>query len=75
MIENKLIKEMTEDDILNIIDSNSIPNLLNKIGKFYPNGFDIDKIDIRIKKKIKELEKKFARYNNSIEDVRKTNTY
>lgn len=68
-------KEITEDDILHILDSDSIPKLLNKIGKFYSNGFDIDKIDIRIKKKIKELEKKFAKYNNSIEDIRKSSTY
>ena len=49
--------------------------LLNKLGKFYPSGFDIDAIDIRIKNKIKELEEKFAKYNNSIEDIRKTSTY
>ncbi len=62
---------MTESDILNIIDSNSIPELLNKIKKFYPNGFDIEKIDKRIKQKIRKLENNFAKYNNSIEDIRK----
>ena len=66
---NKLIKEMTEDDILDILDSNSIPKLLNKIGKFYPNGFDIERIDKRIKEKIKELEKKFAKYNNTLDEI------
>ena len=66
---------MNENDIKNILESKNIPELLNKIGKFYPNGFNIDKIDTRIKKKIKELEKKFAKYNNSIEDIRKSSTY
>ena len=28
---------MKENDIIDIIKSNSIPELLNKIGKFYPN--------------------------------------
>lgn len=62
---------MTESDILNIIDSNSIPELLSKIKKFYPNGFDIEKIDKRIKQKIRKLENNFAKYNNNIEDIRK----
>lgn len=66
---------MKENDIIDIVDSNSIPELLNKIGKFYPNGFDLEKIDKRIKEKIKQLENKFAKYNNSIEDIRKTSTY
>lgn len=61
---------MKENDIIDIIKSNSIPELLNKIGKFYPNGFDIEKID----KRIKELEKNFSKYNNSIADIRKNNT-
>lgn len=66
---------MKENDIIDIINSNSIPELLNKIGKFYPKGFDIEKIDKRIKEKIEELENKFAKYNNSIEDIRKASTY
>ena len=60
---------MTEDDIFDIIDSDSIPKLLNKIGKFYPNGFDIERIDKRIKEKIKELEKEFAKYNNTLDEI------
>ncbi len=62
---------MKENDIIDIIKSNSIPELLNKIGKFYPKGFDIEKVDKRIKKRIRELEEKFAKYNNSIIDIRK----
>ena len=62
---------MKENDIIDIVKSNSIPELLNKIGKFYPKGFDIEKVD----KRIKELEDKFAKYNNSIADIRKDSTY
>lgn len=36
---------MKENDIIDIIKLNSIPELLNKIGKFCLNGFDIVKID------------------------------
>ena len=60
---------MKENDIKNILESKNIPELLNKIGKFYPNGFDIEKIDKRIKKRIKELEKKFAKYNNTLDEI------
>jgi hypothetical protein len=66
---------MKENDIIDIIKSNSIPELLNKIGKFYPKGFDIEKVDKRIKERIKELEDKFAKYNNGIADIRKDSTY
>ncbi len=62
---------MKENDIIDIINSNSIPKLLNKIGRFYPNGFDIEKIDKRIRARIKALEDEFAKYNNSIADIRK----
>lgn len=60
---------MNEDDILDIINSNSIPELLKKLGKFYPKGFDIITIEPRIAKKIKELEEKFAKHNNTIEEI------
>lgn len=66
---------MKENDIIDIVKSNSIPELLNKIGKFYPKGFDIEKVDKRIKERIKELEDKFVKYNNSIADIRKDSTY
>jgi hypothetical protein len=62
---------MQENDINDILQSRNIPEILNKIGKFYTNGFDINEIDIRIKNKIKELEEKFAKYNDTIEDIRK----
>lgn len=63
---------MKENDVKDILNSKNIPEALNKISKFYPNGFDINKIDKRIKEKIEELENKYAKYNNSIEDIRKS---
>lgn len=63
---------MKENDIKDILNSKNIPEILNKISKFYPNGFNIDKIDIRIKRKIKKLEDKYAKYNNNIADIRRT---
>lgn len=66
---------MKENDIIDIVKSNSIPELLNKIGKFYPKGFNIEKVDKKIKERIKELEDKFAKYNNGIADIRKDSTY
>lgn len=63
---------MKENDVKEILNSKNIPEVLNKISKFYPNGFDINKIDKRIKEKIEELESKYAKYNNSIEDIRKS---
>lgn len=62
---------MKENDIKEILTSKNIPELINKISKFYPNGFDVNRIDIRIKKKINELENKFAKYNNTIEEIKK----
>lgn len=63
---------MKENDVKDILNSKNIPEVLNKISKFYPNGFDINKLDKRIKEKIEELENKYAKYNNSIEDIRKS---
>lgn len=66
---------MNENEILDILNSKNVPQLLNKIGKIYPGGCNMEELDIRIQKKIKELEEKFAKYNNSIEDIRKDSTY
>lgn len=45
--------------------------MVGKILKFYPNGFKIEEVDIRIQNKLKELKAKFAKYNNTIEEIRK----
>lgn len=62
---------MKEIDIKNVLCSKNISELIRKMSKFYPNGFDINKIDIRIKEKIIELENKYAKYNNSIAEIRR----
>ena len=66
---------MNENEILDILNSKNVPQLLNKLGKIYPRGCNMEELDTRIQKRIKELEEKFAKYNNSIEDIRKTSTY
>lgn len=50
---------MTEEQIKDILNSNSYMECIKKIAKVYPNGFDIDKIDIRIKGKLEELTNKY----------------
>lgn len=64
---------MNEEDIKNIIESNSISELLNKISRFYPNGFDINKIPKGIKEKIELLENRYAKYNTDLEEISRLN--
>ena len=66
---------MNEAELLDILNSKNVPQLLNKLGKIYPGGCNMEELDVRIQKRIKELEEEFAKYNNSIEDIRKKSTY
>lgn len=50
---------MNEEQIQDILNSNSYMECVKKIAVIYPNGFDIDKIDTKIKKKLKELTNKY----------------
>jgi hypothetical protein len=50
---------MTEQQIEDILDSNSYMECVKKIATIYPNGFDINKIDKRIKDKLEELTNKY----------------
>lgn len=50
---------MTEEQIQNILSSNSYMECIKKIAVIYPNGFDINKIDKRIKSKLEELTNKY----------------
>lgn len=50
---------MTEKQIENILDSSSYMECIKKVATIYPNGFDIDKIDKRIKNKLEELTNKY----------------
>lgn len=40
---------------------------IRKIAVIYPNGFDINKIDIRIREKLKELTNKYDSIKNPIQ--------
>lgn len=62
---------MKESDILDILKSEREIEMVGKILRFYPRGFKIEELDIRIQKKLKELKEKFAKYNNTIEDIRR----
>lgn len=50
---------MTEKQIEDILNSNTYMECFKKIAKIYPNGFDINKIDKRIKNKLEELVNKY----------------
>lgn len=56
---------MKENDIINILKSQSVIEFVRGMHKFYPNGFDKEKIDIRLKEKLIQLEENFNKYNNS----------
>lgn len=50
---------MTEEQIKDILNSERYIEALKKIMKIYPNGFDINKIDKRIKNKLEEMTNKY----------------
>lgn len=50
---------MTEEQIEEILKSDRYLECVKKIAKIYPNGFDINKIDRRIKEKLEELINKY----------------
>ena len=52
---------MTEKQIQDLLKKEYIIDLDKELIKIYPNGFDINKIDKRIKAKIEELTNKGGR--------------
>jgi len=50
---------MTEKQIQDLLKKEYIIDLDKELMKIYPNGFDINKIDKRIKAKIEELTNKY----------------
>ncbi len=50
---------MTEEQIKDILSSNTYMECFKKVAKIYPNGFDINKIDKRIKNKLEDLTNKY----------------
>lgn len=50
---------MTEEQIQKILKIEYMIDLDKELMKIYPNGFDINKIDKRIKNKLEELANKY----------------
>ena len=61
---------MTDEQIKKLLDNEYLRDLEKELMKIYPNGFDINKIDRRIKNKIEELAK---RYDNIQKPIQKRN--
>jgi hypothetical protein len=62
---------MTEKQIENILNSNSYMECVKKIAIIYSNGFDINKIDKRVKGKLEELTNKYDSIQKPIQ-IRKS---
>ena len=58
---------MTEKQIQDMLKKEYIIDLDKELIKIYPNGFDINKIDKRIKAKIEELTKKYDSIQNPVQ--------
>lgn len=58
---------MTEKQIQDLLKKEYIIELDKELMKIYPNGFDINKIDKRIKAKIEELTNKYDSIQNPVQ--------
>lgn len=58
---------MTEKQIQDLLKKEYIIDLDKELMKIYPNGFDINKIDKRIKAKIEELTNKYDSIQNPVQ--------
>lgn len=58
---------MTEEQIQDLLKKEYIIDLDKELMNIYPNGFDINKVDRRIKKKIKELTNKYDSIQNPVQ--------
>ena len=50
---------MTEEQIQYVLNSKRYIEAIKKMMVIYPNGFDINKVDKRIKEKLEELTNKY----------------
>lgn len=62
---------MTEKQIQDLLKKEYIIDLDKELIKIYPNGFDINKIDKRIKNKLEELTNKYDSIQKPIQ-IRKS---
>lgn len=58
---------MTEEQIQELLKIEYMIDLDKELIKIYPNGFDINKIDKRIKNKIEELSNKYDNIQKPIQ--------
>ena len=58
---------MTEKQIQDLLKKEYIIDLDKELMKIYPKGFDINKIDKRIKTKIEELTNKYDSIQNPVQ--------
>ena len=58
---------MTEKQIQYLLKKEYIIDLDKELMKIYPNGFDINKVDKRIKEKIEELTNKYDSIQNPVQ--------
>ena len=59
---------MTEKKIKELLNKKYLLDLEKELIKIYPNGFDINKIDKRIKEKIEELANKYDNIQKPIQE-------
>ena len=59
---------MTEEKIKELLNKEYLLDLEKELMKIYPNGFDINKIDKRIKEKIEELANKYDNIQKPIQE-------
>ena len=59
---------MTEEKIKELLNKKYLLDLEKELMKIYPNGFDINKIDKRIKEKIEELANKYDNIQKPIQE-------
>ena len=58
---------MTEKQIQDLLKKEYIIDLDKELMKIYPNGFDVNKVDKRIKVKIEELTNKYDSIQNPVQ--------
>lgn len=58
---------MTEEQIQNLLKKEYMIDFDKELIKIYPNGFDINKIDPRVKEKIQEFKNKYDSIQNPVQ--------
>ena len=58
---------ITEEQIQNLLEKEYMIDLDKELIKIYPNGFDINKIDPRVKEKIQEFKNKYDSIQNPVQ--------